>query len=90
MDNPTRGLTFVPLDLESLNLVIFTDASFANNKDLSSQIGYVIAITDRNGSANIVHWSSIKCKRVTRSVLASELYALAYGFDIGATIKSTI
>ena len=70
--------------------MIFTDASFANNKDLSSQIGYVIAITDRNGSANIVHWSSIKCKRVTRSVLASELYALAHGFDIGAAIKSTI
>ena len=35
IDNPTRGLTFVPLDIESLSLVIFTDASFANNKDLS-------------------------------------------------------
>jgi len=70
--------------------VIFTDASFANNKDLSSQIGYVIVLTDRNHSANIIHWSSIKCKRVTRSVLASELYGLAHGFDIGAAIKSTI
>ena len=70
--------------------MIFTDASFANNKDLSSQIGYVIVLTDRNYSANIIYWSSIKYKRVTRSVLASELYGLAYGFDIGATIKSTI
>ena len=35
MDNPTRGLTFVPLDINSLNLMVFTDASFANNKDLS-------------------------------------------------------
>jgi hypothetical protein len=90
MDNLTRGLTFVPLDINSLNLVIFTDASFANNKDLSSQIGYVIVLTDQNQTANIIHWSSIKCKRVTRSVLASELYALAHGFDIGAVIKSTI
>src|SRR5271167_1264851 len=90
IENPARGLTFVPLDLESLSLVVFTDASFANNKDLSSQIGHVIVLTDRNQSANIIHWSSIKCKRVTRSVLASELYALAHGFDIGAAIKSTI
>jgi hypothetical protein len=90
IDNPMRGLTFVALDLDSLNLMIFTDASFANNKDLSSQIGFVIALTDKNRTANILHWSSIKCKRVTRSVLASELYALAHGFDIGASIKSTI
>jgi hypothetical protein len=80
----------VPLDMSSLSLLVFTDASFANNKDLSSQIGFVIVLIDQNQSANILHWSSIKCKRVTRSVLASELYALAYGFDIGAAIKSTI
>src|SRR6266496_1502658 len=90
IDNPTRGLRFAPLDPDSLQLIIFTDASFANNKDLSSQIGFIIALTDRNRTVNIIHWSLIKCKRVTRSVLASELYALAYRFDIGAAIKSTI
>lgn len=90
MNNPARGLTFVPLDLSSLNLTVFTDASFANNQDLSSQIGFVIVLTDRKQAANIIHWSSVKCKRVTRSVLASELYALALGFDIAAAIKSTI
>jgi hypothetical protein len=37
---------------------------------------------------NIVYWSSVKYKRVTRSVLASELYGIAYSFDIGAAIKS--
>lgn len=89
-DNSSRGLRFVKLDLDSLQLVTFTDASFANNKDLSSQIGYVIAIGDKNGNANILHWSSIKCKRVTRSVLASELYGMAHGFDIASAIKSTI
>jgi hypothetical protein len=40
--NPNRGLTFVKLDVNTLQLVAFTDASFANNKDLSSQIGYVL------------------------------------------------
>ncbi len=85
-----RGLTFVPLDLSSLSLLVFMDASFANNRDLLLQIGFVIVLTDRNQDANILHWSSIKCKRVTRSVLASELYALAHGFDIAAAIKSTV
>ena len=80
----------MPLDINSLSLLVFTDASFANNKDLSSQIGLVIVFIDRNQSVNILHWSSIKYKQVTRSVLASELYALAHGFDIGAAIKSTI
>jgi hypothetical protein len=90
IDNPTRGLRFIRLDPKSLRLMVFTDASFANNKDLSSQIGYVVVLADATNQANILHWSSIKCKRVTRSVLASELYAMAHGFDIGAAIKSTI
>jgi hypothetical protein len=80
----------VPLDISSLSLLVFIDASFANNKNLSSQIGFVIILTDRNQSVNVLHWSLIKCKRVTRSVLASKLYALAYSFNIGAAIKSMI
>ena len=39
---------------------------------------------------NIIHWSSTKCKRVTRSVLASELYAIVYSFNIRIALKSTI
>jgi hypothetical protein len=90
MGNADRGLKFVKLDINTLQLLVFTDASFANNKDLSSQIGYVIVLADATKKANIVHWSSIKCKRVTRSVLASELYGMAHGFDIGTAIKSTV
>ncbi|KAI0993306.1 hypothetical protein K3495_g14878, partial [Podosphaera aphanis] len=85
-----RGLNFVKLDQQSLPLITFTDSSFANNRDNSSQIGYVIVLTDRYNNANIIHWQSVKCRRVTRSVLASELYALSLGFDISTTIKSTL
>jgi len=66
------------------------DTSFANNKDLSSQIGYILILADALNKANIVYWSLIKCKRVTRSVLASDLYSMAHGFNIGAVIKSTL
>ena len=69
---------------------MYTNASHANNTDLSSQIGYVITLADNTNKANVIHWSSVKCKRVTRSVLASELYALAHGFDMSFAMKSTI
>lgn len=70
--------------------MVFSDASFANNKDLSSQIGIVMVLVDRYSNANTIHWSSNKCKRVTRSVLASELYGMAHGFDLAACVKATL
>ena len=69
-ENGSRGLRFVKLDLNSLQLMVFTDGSFANNTDLSSQIGYVCVLADKHNQANIIHWSSTKSKRVTRIVLA--------------------
>jgi hypothetical protein len=88
-ENCGRGLRFVKLSQRHLRLITFTDAAFANNADLSSQIGYVIVLADQD-NANIIHWSSTKCKRVTRSVLASELYAMSNALDIASAIKSTI
>ena len=90
IENAARGLRFVTLEKDTLRLLMFSDASFTNNKDLSSQIGYILVIADEKGNANILHWSLTKCKRVTRSMLASELYRMAHGFDIAAAIKSTI
>ena len=59
------------------------------NFNLTSQIGYIICLTDTSNKTNIIHWSSIKCKKVTKSVLASKFYAMLQGFDVGAVIKST-
>jgi hypothetical protein len=36
----------MPLDISSLSLLVFIDAFFANNKDLLSQIGFVIILTN--------------------------------------------
>ena len=57
---------------------------------MSSQIGYVICLANATSKANIIHWSLIKCKQVTRSILASELYGMAHRFDIGVVIKATL
>jgi hypothetical protein len=69
--------------------MIFTDAAFANTLDLYSQIEYVICLID-DVHINLIHWSSIKCKRVIRSVLAVELYVMINDFDVEAIIKSII
>ncbi|EED20884.1 hypothetical protein TSTA_081170 [Talaromyces stipitatus ATCC 10500] len=90
IDNSTRGLQFVKIDLRTAKLYVFVDALFANNKDSSSQIGHVIVLADAQNNANIVHWSSTKCKRITRSVLASEMYGMANGFNAAAAIKLTL
>ena len=97
MDNLERGLRYVPVDLRSAKVYVFVDGSFANNKDLSSQIGFVLAIgAETVGDAqftltgNIVHTSSTKCKRVTRAVLASELYAMVAGIDMLISLGTTI
>jgi hypothetical protein len=69
--------------------MIFMNSFFANNRNLFSQIDYVICLTNSK-HVNIVHWSSIKCKRVTRSGLAAKLYALAHDFDLEAALKATL
>lgn len=75
------GLKFVELDLEGLSLFLFTDASFANAHRLASQLGFVLCLVEKNMNANVIHYGSRRCKRVTRSVMAAELHALMYGFD---------
>ena len=53
--NINRGLKFIKLDINTLQLLVFIDASFANNKDLSSQIGYVLILADAIKKANIIY-----------------------------------
>ena len=70
--------------------MVFTDTFFTNNTDNTSQISFVIIITNNSGSINIVYWSSIKYKRVTCLILAFELYVMAYRFNYSAVLKSII
>ena len=58
MEHDKRGIKFVPLNLEEVRLVVYTDASHANNLDLSSQIGYIITLADNTNRANIIQWTS--------------------------------
>ncbi|KAK1998419.1 hypothetical protein LX36DRAFT_656561, partial [Colletotrichum falcatum] len=90
--NLKRGLRFLPLNLETVKLFVFVDGSFANNADLTSQLSFITP--DDTGmftvTGNIIHFSSTKCKRVTWSVLASEIYAMVAGADIAHAIGTTL
>ena len=39
---------------------------------------------------NLIYFSSIKCKRVTRSILASEIYGIIGGIDMAIIIHTTV
>ncbi|KHJ34667.1 hypothetical protein EV44_g3790 [Erysiphe necator] len=88
IENPKRGLTFIKIE-EDFEVSVFVDSSFANNKDYTSQLGTIIAIKDKTRHINIIHFNSIKAKRVVRSVLNAELQGLLLGFDMGVCIKKT-
>ena len=86
----STGLLFQKLDLSTVELRVYTDASFANNADLSSQLGWCIFAVDATGRCNLLHWSSRKCRRVVKSTFAAELFALVQGYDNGMALKHSI
>ncbi|KAK1990764.1 hypothetical protein LX36DRAFT_695116 [Colletotrichum falcatum] len=88
--NPNRGQRFQPIKLATAKLFVFVNSSFTNNEDLTSQLRFIIILSNKqlhkendksNGNAftlrgNIIHYSSTKCKRVIQSVLASKIYSI--------------
>jgi hypothetical protein len=99
IDSQERGLTFVPLDLATAHLFVFVDGSFANNRDLTSQLGFAVILANEEIRSdegifkvrgNLIHFSSTKSKRVTRSVLASEVYGMVAGVDMAYALASTL
>ncbi|EKD20760.1 polyprotein [Drepanopeziza brunnea f. sp. 'multigermtubi' MB_m1] len=63
-----------------------------------ASIGYTIILATKQDTGtneielqgNLVHYSSVKCSRVTKSVLASEVYGMVAGVDIAIAIGTTL
>ena len=73
--NTSLGIKFPKLNIETTNIRGYSDAGFANNDDLKSQLGMVILLVDENHNACILHYASWKSRRLVRSILAAEFYA---------------
>ncbi|KAA8491186.1 Retrovirus-related Pol polyprotein from transposon TNT 1-94 [Porphyridium purpureum] len=88
--NEWNGSLKIPKLGKGKRLVIFADASFAGNLDLSSQVAFMIVLRDDAGQAIPIAWASKKTRRITRSVLAAELMALMEGFDFAIFVQETM
>ena len=96
LDNKMRGLCFKVIDLLNAKLFVFVDESFAKNKNQSTQISYIIILTNKylhintnkfTIEGNIIYWSLIKYQRIIPSVLANEIYSMVNRFDLRFVIK---
>ena len=85
--NPRQGLSFPKLEMNSVSLRVYVDAGHNTNSDLTSQLGVVVLLVDKNLRCNILHWSSKKCARHTKSMISAETYAFADGYDVGLSFK---
>ncbi|XP_044717608.1 transposable element tc1 transposase [Hirsutella rhossiliensis] len=84
IDNPQRGLRFVPIGLEAAKVFVFTDGSFANNKDLSSQIGFVIIIATETNSTKYsysLYECLVKLGTTTEKRLMIDIMALRQAYE---------
>jgi hypothetical protein len=83
-----RNLIFCKLDVKSLHDIFYSDASFADNMDIYSQIGGIILLKEKHGDAHVLHWFSKKCPLVTGSVLAAEFIGFIIAFDMASALRS--
>jgi hypothetical protein len=88
--NPDVVLKYPKLDKDSLRLRMSADASFASNRDETSQLGFVIFLSDKHDNCQPMVWASYKAKRVTRSVPGAETMALAEAFDAAYSHKHDV
>ena len=97
MKNIDRGIKYITLNLEQVKLFVFINSSFINNKDFSFQISYLIILINKTKGTNkfvikgnLIYYSSIKSKRVTRSVLAFKIYGMVKSVNIAIIINIII
>lgn len=83
-------IKFPILDARHLRVIGYSDASFAMNPDLSSQLGYIVFIGDNSGKVIPIQFKSYKARRVVRSAMAAELIAFGDMFDVAYTLAEEL
>ena len=78
------------INLNELKISVFSDASFGNLADGSSQLGFIIFMQDNADRVVPISWASKKCKRVARSTLTAETLAALEAVDAAMASKAVI
>ena len=84
------SIKFPNLDLSTIKVIIYSDASYGNLSDGSSQGGHIIFLCDSEGKCVPITWSSTKIKRIARSTLATECLALQDATDAAYLVSSLL
>lgn len=89
-NNPDLSLNFSKLDLDSISLKVYKDASFAANYDHSSHLGCIIFFVDKYKVCQPIHWPSYKPGHFLRPIHGSKVVAAADAFDLAYTIECVL
>ena len=76
--------------MEQLTVECYSDASFGNLAGGGSQGGYIIFLSDPDGSRCLLSWQSRKVRRVVKSTLAAETLALLDAAEAGVYLANLI
>lgn len=57
-ENESWRIIHHDLDPIELKIVVITDSSFANNADLTIQLGFIIRLTNNTGRDNPLHYAN--------------------------------
>ncbi len=74
-------LKYVKLDLNTVQIRFYSDASFASNSDGSSQLGYLTLLGDESNRGHVLSYFGKKPKRIVRSITAGEVFAFSTACD---------
>ena len=77
-------------NIDGCSLHCYTDASFANHPDGSSQVGLIIFLASSDGNRCPIYWQSKKARHVVKSTLAAETMALLDGAEASIYVSYII
>ena len=86
----TNEIRFPQLNLNNIELQLFTDASLNNLPNGGNQAGQIIFLTDDKNNTYPLYWNSSKIKRVARSTIAVETLSLSEGCDVAMYINKLV
>ena len=83
-------ITYPKLDINSLHLTLYCDASFKNLPDGGSQGGHIVFLCDDHDNCCPIAWSSSRIKRIVHSTLAAETLSLTDGSGTALFVLSLL
>ena len=82
-----RELKYPKLDIDSLRILVYVDASHNNRENNRSQLGLLILLADKTDRFSFLQYTSYKSRRVTRPGMAGEKLAFVDGFDCALLLR---